>query len=206
MVCVCVRAWVFVCVCAYVHACVCVTALSKCLTAVCVLLMGVVQVGFQVPTPSPSDTVQPHLWGTSLPQMESPALDLSAWVVPRHPSVSMGRCDRLVAARDFAFCFVCVTRRHIKRLPQHKTKLSAVFDSRYLTNPPSTLVIWLGVIFPSTYTTAIFADHDISECTYKREDPGHSLNDNFLKFDLKCSTLHFTKHQRCFFKYISLNH
>ena len=68
----------------------------------------------------------------------------------------------------------------VKRLIQHEAKLSAVFASRH---PLSTvfsvhtcsgalsvilyfLVVWLGAIFSSTQTTAIFGDQDISKCSY----------------------------------------
>ena len=72
-------------------------------------------------------------------------------------------------------------RGHIERLIQHKAKPSAVFASRH---PPSAvffihtsiggaesvilylLVVWLGEIFFSTQTAAIFNDQDISKCLY----------------------------------------
>ena len=63
--------------------------------------MGVVQVCLAVPTPLPLGMVQPCL---------SPppgALALRACLV--HPSVSLGRYDHLVAAKDFAFFVVCVS-------------------------------------------------------------------------------------------------
>ena len=71
------------------------------------------------------------------------------------------------------------TRGHVERLIQHEAKPSAVFASRH---PPSAvffihtsigsaltvilyfLVVWLGAIFSSTQTTAIFSDQDISKC------------------------------------------
>jgi len=56
----------------------------------------------------------PGAWHSStcgilaLPQVDLLAPAPSAWVVPRHPSAgSLGRHDRLAAARDFAF-FLCV--------------------------------------------------------------------------------------------------
>jgi len=74
--------------------CMCVSDTwgNKCQTAVHFLVMGEAQVGFWVPT-SP-------LGGFT-------SMALSAWQVPRHLSVSLGRHDCLMAARDFAFC-VCV--------------------------------------------------------------------------------------------------
>jgi len=47
----------------------------------------------------------PHLWGTSPPQVDLPALAHSTWLVPRHPSVSV---TVLTAARDFNFALLCV--------------------------------------------------------------------------------------------------
>ena len=52
--------------------------------------------------------VQPHLGVLALPQVDLPALALSAWVVPSHPSASLGQCDSLMAAEDNFFCFLCV--------------------------------------------------------------------------------------------------
>ena len=71
------------------------------------------------------------------------------------------------------------TRGHVERLIQHEAKLSAVFASRH--PPPSAvffihtrgdaltvilyfLVVWLGAIFSSIQTAAIFGDQDISKC------------------------------------------
>ena len=69
----------------------------------------------------------------------------------------------------------------VERLIQHEAKPSAVFASRH---PPSAiffvhtsiggalsvilyfLVVWLGAIFSSTQTAAIFSDQDISKCLY----------------------------------------
>ena len=115
---------VWVCVCEWVCACMrscmreCVRACARecvrlcvCVwqTAVYVSLMGLVQVRLQVPTPSPWDMVQPHLQGTSPPQVDLPALTLSTRLVPRHSSASLGWRDHLVAAEDFSLLFcVCM--------------------------------------------------------------------------------------------------
>ena len=73
------------------------------------------------------------------------------------------------------------TRECVEKLIQHETKPSAVFASRHPlsavffvhTSIGSTLsvilyflVVWLGAIFSSTQTAAIFGDQDISKCLY----------------------------------------
>ena len=76
------------------------------------------------------------------------------------------------------------TRGHVERLIQHKVKPSAVFALRHHPPSPNTvlfvhtsigntlsvilyfLVIWLGAIFSSTQTTAMFGDQDISKSLY----------------------------------------
>ena len=49
--------------------------------------------------------LQPHLQGTSPPQVDLSALALCALVVPRHPSASLGQRDHLAAAETAFFCF-----------------------------------------------------------------------------------------------------
>jgi len=94
---------------------------NKYQTALHVLLMNVVQLGFWVPTPSPWAWYC-HTWRVlAFLQMDLPALALSAWVLPKHPSASLGRCDRLAAAKDFAFTyFACV---HVHDYAFYKTIL-----------------------------------------------------------------------------------
>jgi len=53
-------------------------------------LMGVVQVGLWVPTPSPWAWYSPTCGVLALHQVDFSALARSAWLVPRHPSVSLG--------------------------------------------------------------------------------------------------------------------
>ena len=74
-------------------------------------------------------------------------------------------------------------RGRVERLIQHEAKPGAVFASRH---PPRAvffvhtsiggalcvilyfLVVWLGAIFSSTQTAAIFGDQDISKCLYNQ--------------------------------------
>ena len=43
--------------------------------------------------------------------VDFPALAFCTRVVPRHPSVLLGWCDLLAAARDFPFCVCLCARR-----------------------------------------------------------------------------------------------
>jgi len=86
-----------VCVCVCVCVCACVCEMSNC--CLC-LLMGVVQVGLWVPTPSPLDMVQPCLQVLALLQVHWLSF---ARIVSRHLSASLSQCDRLAAARDCFF-------------------------------------------------------------------------------------------------------
>jgi len=63
--------------------------------------MGVVQVGPWVPTPLPWAWNSPTCGVLALTQVDLPALAYSARLVPRHPSTSLGRCNKLAAAVDF---------------------------------------------------------------------------------------------------------
>jgi len=110
---------------------------SKYQTAVYISIMGVVQVGLLfyycftvtrvVPNPTwiqvysnmcdslnfgwphhhPGTWYSPTCRVLDFPQVDFPALALSVWVVPRHPSVLRGQYDCLAAARDFALLFLC---------------------------------------------------------------------------------------------------
>jgi len=106
---VCVRACVRVCV----YLLITGEANVKLLT---ISVMGVVQVGLRVPTPSPWDMVL-----APPPQVDLPALAHSAWLVSRHSSASLGRCNHLAAARDFAFVCLCALHAYIKRGRVHHT-------------------------------------------------------------------------------------
>jgi len=70
-------------VCMYVPVCICVYV---CPTTVHVLLMGEVQVGLQMPTPSPWSMAQSHLQGTSLPPGGFARTTHSTCLVYRQPS------------------------------------------------------------------------------------------------------------------------
>ena len=65
-----------------------------------------------VPTLSPWAWYCPTCRVLAFLQMDLPALALSTWVLPRHPSAPLGRCDHLVAAKDFAFTFFACVHAH----------------------------------------------------------------------------------------------
>jgi len=68
-----------------------------------------VQVELQVPTLPPWEWNSPTCRVLTFPKVDLPALALSDRVVPRHPSTSLGRHNRLAAAKNFAFLLcVCV--------------------------------------------------------------------------------------------------
>ena len=66
------------------------------------------------------------------------------------------------------------TRGCVERLIQHEAKLSAVFRVLYFSYTQARRCfkcyivlpgrVWLGAIFSSTQTAAIFGDKDISKC------------------------------------------
>ena len=70
-------------------------------------LMGVIQVGLWVPTPSPWAWYNSICRLLTLPQVDLPALAFSSWIVPRYPTASLNQCDCWAAARHFTY-FLCV--------------------------------------------------------------------------------------------------
>ena len=102
-------------------------------------LMRVVQVGLQV---------------LAFPEMDLAALGLSAWVVPRYPSASLGRYDRLVARR-FALCVpACLSVFMSTCVPVVPVLLGYLFHLSLLFHP-----LYLSVLHhPSSLSLLVHQD------------------------------------------------